>query len=113
MCNHAFHHNPDIWGNDHNYFRPARWEDEEYNQLGKLLMHFGAGGRQCIGKSLALTIIYKSTTTILAKFSFQLADPKEQEDVDSGLFQGKLPEQSSDGISDLKGSMMVKATERI
>ncbi|KAJ6035911.1 hypothetical protein N7540_000190 [Penicillium herquei] len=112
ICNHAFHHNPEIWGDDHNCFRPSRWEDEANDELGKLLMHFGAGGRQCIGKSLALTIIYKTTATLLARFSFQLANEKEQQDVEDGLFHGKLPDQVSVGISDLKGSLMVKASDR-
>lgn len=76
-------------------------------------MHFGAGGRQCIGKSLAMTVIYKTTATLLAKFSFQLADAKEEQDVENGLFYGKLPEQISVGISDLKGPLMVKASVRV
>lgn len=75
-------------------------------------MHFGAGGRQCIGKSLALTVIYKTTATLLARFSFQLADEKEQQGVEDGVFYGKLPEQVSVGISDLKGPLMVKASDR-
>ncbi|KAJ5094796.1 Benzoate 4-monooxygenase [Penicillium angulare] len=114
MVNHAFHHNPDVWGEDHNCFRPSRWEEEGSDELGKLLMHFGAGGRQCIGKSLAMTVtvIYKMTAALLANFSFQLADVKEQQDVDDGLFYGKLPEQISVGISDLKGPLMVRARER-
>ncbi|KAJ5714360.1 Benzoate 4-monooxygenase [Penicillium malachiteum] len=112
ICNQAFHHNPKIWGDDHNCFHPSRWEDEANDELGKLLMHFGAGGRQCIGKSLALTVIYKTTATLLARFSFQLVNEKEQQDVEDGLFYGKLPDQVSVGISDLKGSLMVKASDR-
>ncbi|RDW89967.1 uncharacterized protein DSM5745_01742 [Aspergillus mulundensis] len=27
VCNHAFHHNPDVWGPDHNIFDPTRWDD--------------------------------------------------------------------------------------
>ncbi|KAJ5691555.1 hypothetical protein N7488_012290 [Penicillium malachiteum] len=112
VCNHAFHHNSNVWGDDHNCFRPSRWEDEANEELGKLLMHFGTGGRQCIGKPLALTLIDKTTAILLARFSFQLANEEEQQEVENGLFYGKIPELVGVGRSDLKGSLMVKARER-
>lgn len=71
-------------------------------------MHFGLGGRQCIGKTVAQTNIYKLTSTLLRLFDFQLAD-EEREKVASGAYHGVLPELISVGISDLKKPLLVTA----
>ncbi|RDK43604.1 benzoate 4-monooxygenase cytochrome P450 [Aspergillus phoenicis ATCC 13157] len=78
VCNHAFHHNPDVWGNDHNIFNPYRWENTEIAAKARILMHFGLGGRQCIGKTIAMTNIYKIMSTLLREFNFELADKQAQ-----------------------------------
>ncbi|CAN9386777.1 unnamed protein product, partial [Alternaria alternata] len=70
VCNHAFHHNPAVWGDDHAIFDPDRWDQPETAARGRYLMHFGLGGRQCIGKTLAQTNIYKLTSTLLREFAF-------------------------------------------
>lgn len=75
-------------------------------------MHFGLGGRQCIGKTVAQTNIYKLVSTLLRVYEFQLADPKERERVKMGEFYGKLPGLISVGISDLDGPLMVTAKLR-
>ncbi|KAH7130960.1 putative benzoate 4-monooxygenase cytochrome P450 [Dactylonectria macrodidyma] len=112
ICNHAFHHNPEVWGEDHNVFRPGRWEAPEMAQRARLLMHFGLGGRQCLGKAVAQTNIYKLASTLLRHFEFQLADAEEREDVSSGKFHGLVPEMISVGISDLKHPLLVTAKVR-
>lgn len=112
VCNHAFHHNPDVFGPDHNVFDPARWEDKSNGEASKLLLQFGAGGRQCIGKPLALSIIHKLTATLLAEFILELADPQEQQAAVAGEFRGRLPPMLSTGISDVKGAIMVRAVDR-
>ncbi|KAK5197593.1 hypothetical protein LTR47_001333 [Exophiala xenobiotica] len=112
VCNHAFHHNPDVWGSDHNIFDPSRWERPEVNAKSRLLMHFGLGGRQCIGKTVATTNIYKLMSTLLREFHFELADDQETMEVQKGLYVGKIPEMLSVGISDLKGPILVKAKVR-
>ncbi|KAF7671296.1 cytochrome p450 [Alternaria burnsii] len=71
VCNHAFHHNPAVWGDDHAIFDPDRWDQPETVARGRYLMHFGLGGRQCIGKTLAQTNIYKLTSTLLREFAFE------------------------------------------
>ncbi|CAN9330534.1 unnamed protein product [Alternaria alternata] len=71
VCNHAFHHNPAVWGDDHAIFDPDRWDQPETAARGRYLMHFGLGGRQCIGKTLAQTNIYKLTSTLLREFAFE------------------------------------------
>ena len=72
-------------------------------------MHFGLGGRQCIGKTVAQTNIYKLVSTLLSKFEFQLADPEERKRVEHGDFHGELPGMISVGISDLEGPLLVTA----
>ncbi|GKZ27907.1 hypothetical protein AbraCBS73388_006653 [Aspergillus brasiliensis] len=110
VCNHAFHHNPDVWGDDHNIFDPYRWENPEIAAKGRLLMHFGLGGRQCIGKTIAMTNIYKLMSTLLREFNFELADNQAQR---KRLFSGDIPELISVGISDLREPLMVRAHLRV
>ncbi|KAI8166364.1 Cytochrome P450 monooxygenase gsfF [Colletotrichum sp. SAR 10_70] len=112
VCNHAFHHNPRVWGDDHDVFDPSRWDQEEIAERARYLMHFGLGSRQCIGKALAQTNIYKLASTLLHEFDFQLADSQELEEVSKGRFLGRLPDMMSVGVSDLKGPLMVIAKTR-
>ena len=93
-------------------YDPSRWETESADNLSKLLMHFGAGGRQCIGKTLALSIINKLAATLLSEFRLELADANEQAKAVAGEFRGRLPPMKSIGISDLDGPLYVKATMR-
>ncbi|KAK2020744.1 cytochrome P450, partial [Colletotrichum zoysiae] len=45
------HHNPEIWGEDHENFSPERWLDpERAKSFDKHLLTFGKDSRQCIGK---------------------------------------------------------------
>ncbi|KAJ5387707.1 hypothetical protein N7509_010248 [Penicillium cosmopolitanum] len=112
VCNHAFHHNPEVWGEDHNVFDPSRWDIPEVASKARLLMHFGLGGRQCIGKTVAMSNIYKLMSTLLKEFQFELVDGKEKAKVGRGGFQGEIPEMISVGISDLASPLMVKARKR-
>ncbi|KAJ5019181.1 cytochrome p450 monooxygenase [Colletotrichum sp. SAR 10_99] len=112
VCNHAFHHNPRVWGDDHDVFDPSRWDQEEIAERARYLMHFGLGSRQCIGKALAQTNIYKLASTLLHEFDFQLADSQALEEVSKGRFLGRLPDMMSVGVSDLKGPLMVIAKTR-
>lgn len=75
-------------------------------------MHFGLGGRQCIGKTVAQTNIYKLTSTLLREFAFELADAPDMAEVEKGMTLNKLPELISVGISDLKEPLMVRARRR-
>ncbi|EMC95507.1 hypothetical protein BAUCODRAFT_111049 [Baudoinia panamericana UAMH 10762] len=112
VCNHAFHHNPDVWGFDHNTFRPSRWNEPSVNARARYLMHFGLGPRQCIGKTVATTNIYKLSSTLLREFTFVLAEDTEAEKVRQGGFVGRLPDLVSVGVSDLGTPLMVKASLR-
>lgn len=75
-------------------------------------MHFGLGGRQCIGKTVAQTNIYKLASTLLRLFEFELADQEERAQAARGEFHGRLPELISVGISDLKKPLLVRARIR-
>ncbi|KAI7782798.1 hypothetical protein LA080_012839 [Diaporthe eres] len=112
VCNHAFHHNPEIWGADHNVFDPDRWEQPESAKRARYLMHFGLGGRQCIGKTVAQTNIYKLASTLLQEFDLCLADRDELDSASRGDYRGVLPPLISVGISDLEGPLMVTAKRR-
>lgn len=112
VCNHAFHHNPDVWGTDHDVFDPSRWDTPEVASKGRLLMHFGLGGRQCIGKTVAMTNIYKLMSTLLREFEFELEDKEKQAKVQNDRDCGDVPEMISVGISDLASPLMVRARKR-
>lgn len=75
-------------------------------------MHFGLGGRQCIGKTMATTNIYKVMSTLLREFDFQLADKAEALRAQQGGFRGLLPSLISVGVSDLEAPLMVTARVR-
>lgn len=75
-------------------------------------MHFGLGGRQCIGKAVATTNIYKIMSTLLSEFSFGLADEDERKRAQAGFYHGKIPELISVGISDLAVPLNVRARKR-
>ena len=75
-------------------------------------MHFGLGGRQCIGKTVALSNIYKLSSTLLKEFDFELASSSEILKTKQGEFIGKIPDMVSVGISDLEQPLMVKARRR-
>jgi cytochrome P450 len=112
VCNHAFHHNPRVWGADHNVFDPSRWDRLDTAQRGRYLMHFGLGGRQCLGKTVAQSNIYKLASTLLREFDFQIANPVERAAVERGEYYAKLPDLISVGVSDLAGPLMVTAKIR-
>jgi cytochrome P450 len=75
-------------------------------------MHFGLGGRQCIGKTMATTNIYKVVSTLLREFDFQLADEAEALRAQQGGFKDSLPPLISVGVSDLEAPLMVTAKVR-
>lgn len=75
-------------------------------------MHFGLGGRQCIGKTVAMTNIYKLMSTLLSEFEFELADENERALAQNNGFIGQIPELISVGISDLAQPLLVKAQKR-
>lgn len=70
----AMHHDPDIWGDDVNGFRPDRFKDDSYggakHKMG--FMPFGFGGRMCLGKELATMEYNICLSLILSRFTIKL-----------------------------------------
>ncbi|KIM92627.1 hypothetical protein OIDMADRAFT_139359 [Oidiodendron maius Zn] len=80
VCNYAIHRSASIWGPDSNRFDPNRWlrNIEDTESMLNYLMPFGAGHRACIGRNIAMTNIYKLSTTLLRNYNLEQAS-KERE----------------------------------
>ncbi|KAL1859975.1 hypothetical protein Plec18170_001923 [Paecilomyces lecythidis] len=91
MLNHALHHDPRLWGQDHDKFIPERWLEENisFNDI----MPFGIGHRACIGRNIASINILKILSTLWRNFEFIPADkyePLEMVSVGVGEKKGRL-----------------------
>jgi cytochrome P450 len=79
----AVHHNPAIWGEDCDIFRPERWDDlktdpDAANSLDHTYAAFSAGPRVCIGKSLAMMEFKIILDELLRRFKFELFGPAQK-----------------------------------
>ncbi|CDM34511.1 hypothetical protein DTO013E5_5013 [Penicillium roqueforti] len=83
ISNYSLHHNPSIWGPDHDEFNPDRWLASDGTAQDKLqyLMHFGVGHRMCIGRNIATISIVKIITTLFRSYDFDVMDKDERLDV--------------------------------
>ncbi|KIY04073.1 uncharacterized protein Z520_00765 [Fonsecaea multimorphosa CBS 102226] len=103
MVSTSVHHNPDIWGPDHNRFDPDRFYPgtKLYDaSFATNLMHFGQGHRQCIGRNIGMISIWKIAITMLKKYRFEAVD------------RGDVLEMIHTGAADKKGPLLVKITRR-
>ncbi|ODM86709.1 Cytochrome P450 2U1 [Orchesella cincta] len=69
----AIHHDPKIWGEDVNEYRPERFLSEDKTRVVRhdSLMPFSADRRQCIGKGLARYTMFLFLANILLKFNIE------------------------------------------
>ncbi|KAI5347053.1 PREDICTED: cytochrome [Prunus dulcis] len=71
----GMHHDPALWGEDVNEFKPERFKDDIHggckHKMGYL--PFGFGGRMCIGRNLGFMEIKIVLTLILSRFSFTIS----------------------------------------
>ncbi|KAI3425407.1 uncharacterized protein J3R85_010324 [Psidium guajava] len=72
----SMNHDPALWGDDVNQFKPERFkEDSLYggckHKMG--FLPFGFGGRMCIGRNLSMMEYKIVLTLILSKFSFSVS----------------------------------------
>ncbi|GMJ06523.1 cytochrome P450, family 715, subfamily A, polypeptide 1 [Hibiscus trionum] len=72
----AMHHDPAIWGDDVNLFRPDRFKDDHLyggcnHKMG--FLPFGFGGRMCVGRNLTMMEYKVVLTLMLTRFSFSLS----------------------------------------
>jgi benzoate 4-monooxygenase len=98
----SVHHNPDIWGPDHNSFVPDRWlkGDPAVKDLSAFLIPFSTGHRSCIGRNIAQTSIFKLMAAVFRNYVIELVDPEEK------LVMISL------GISEKKGPLLCKVRKR-
>ncbi|KAH8889199.1 cytochrome P450 [Thozetella sp. PMI_491] len=90
MINHVLHHDPDLWGSDHNKYSPERWIDGGAFQHD--IMPFGAGHRACLGRHIANVNILKVLSTLWRNFEFEPVDPQEKLQMESlGVGEKKGP----------------------
>ncbi|ODM92573.1 Farnesoate epoxidase [Orchesella cincta] len=72
----GIHHDPKIWGNDVNEFRPERFlsVDKTHVVRHDALIPFSVGRRSCLGEGFAKDVIFLFVASILQKFNIKL-DP--------------------------------------
>ncbi|KAK6024578.1 hypothetical protein OSTOST_09608, partial [Ostertagia ostertagi] len=72
----ALHHNPQIWGDDVEEFRPERFDSLTNEQL-RSFMPFGSGPRQCVGMRFALMEIKLTLSMLFSKYRLRRKIHKE------------------------------------
>jgi cytochrome P450/NADPH-cytochrome P450 reductase len=77
FCNlNGLHHDPAIWGDDANEFRPERFLNGGWERLpANAWKPFGTGVRACIGRPLSEQEIIIAMAMILQAFVIEQADP--------------------------------------
>lgn len=90
ISNYALHHNPSIWGHEHDIFNPNRWLADSYvKDKLNYLMPFGMGHRSCIGRNVAMINILKCVTIIGRHFILEAMEQDELLDMETVGVGGK------------------------
>ncbi|WOH06833.1 hypothetical protein DCAR_0626262 [Daucus carota subsp. sativus] len=67
-------HDPDIWGEDVNEFKPERFEEGVFNsKMQSIFFAFASGPRKCVGQGMAMVIDKFVIATLLQRFSFEIS----------------------------------------
>ncbi|XP_071476289.1 ultra-long-chain fatty acid omega-hydroxylase-like [Diadema antillarum] len=67
------HHNPDVWGDDHMDFKPARFERAKVEERDSFaFVPFSAGPRNCIGQQFAMEVLRITAARVFRRFSVSL-----------------------------------------
>ncbi|KAK0733497.1 cytochrome P450 [Lasiosphaeria miniovina] len=75
----GLHHDPAVWGDDVDEFKPERFLDGGFERLPPNAWRpFGTGVRSCIGRYLAEQEITMAVALILQRFVIEAADPDYQ-----------------------------------
>jgi len=77
FCNFkGLHHDPTVWGDDCNEFKPERFLDGKFEKMpANCWKPFGTGIRACIGRYLAEQEIVMAMAMIFQRFVVEQADP--------------------------------------
>ncbi|CAN6709564.1 unnamed protein product [Malus baccata var. baccata] len=69
------HHDPALWGEDVNKFKPERFKDDIHGECKHKMgyLPFGFGGRMCIGRNLTFLEYKIVLTLILTRLSFTIS----------------------------------------
>ncbi|KAE9571222.1 hypothetical protein CGMCC3_g12687 [Colletotrichum fructicola] len=76
--NHVVHHNPAIWGKDHDVFNPSRFCDLEGEKLRRFLSPFSMGHRMCIGRNMAMTNMLKLVAITFRCYDLEMVGPVQE-----------------------------------
>ncbi|XP_052239681.1 cytochrome P450 4A2-like isoform X2 [Dreissena polymorpha] len=69
----ALHHNPAVWGDDHNEFKPERFLPENsVNRDPFAFLPFAAGQRNCIGQHFAMNEIKTFVASVVKRFTLKI-----------------------------------------
>ncbi|WJX71515.1 unspecific monooxygenase [Trifolium repens] len=71
----AMHHDPSLWGENVNEFRPERFMGDVNGGCNQKLgyLPFGFGGRMCVGRNLSFMEYKIVLTLLLSRFSFKIS----------------------------------------
>ncbi|KAH6871509.1 cytochrome P450 [Thelonectria olida] len=98
--NHVIHHNPAIWGLNHDDFDPSRFLGPDAEFLKRYLSPFSIGHRMCIGRNMAMTNMLKLVSTTFKYYDLEMIDPKQKIST------------ISVGISEKEGPLMCRIRRR-
>jgi cytochrome P450/NADPH-cytochrome P450 reductase len=72
----GFHHDPKVWGDDAELFKPERFLDGKSEALPpNAFKPFGNGMRACIGRAFAEQEMLLATAMVLQRFQAEFVDP--------------------------------------
>ena len=87
QCNlHGMHHDPKVWSDDADVFRPERLLNGGWESLPRNAWKpFGNGARACIGRALAEQEMILNMALILQRFQVEMANPSYDLRMFSGI----------------------------
>jgi len=84
----AMGHDPQLWGEDAEAFRPERWLEMAETPDNYHYPVFNGGPRECLGRRLAMVEMKTCLAVLLPELSLKLAVPADQVQHDSQLTLG-------------------------
>jgi len=73
----VIHYDESVFGDDAAQFRPSRWFEDNAAAMDKMMLHFGAGTRTCIGKNISLAELHKLIPYVLRNFQLEMWEPSK------------------------------------